>query len=69
MGQSVIRGHFRRDRCCQRATLRVPGVVPTLGRAPRLAPTDPFSGDLRNAYLLEPGGRYLFGTDTQGRDA
>jgi peptide/nickel transport system permease protein len=25
-------------------------------------------GDLRSAYLLEPGGRFLLGTDTQGRD-
>jgi peptide/nickel transport system permease protein len=35
---------------------------------PWLAPFDPFTGDLRDAYLLEPGGRYLLGTDTQGRD-
>jgi ABC-type dipeptide/oligopeptide/nickel transport system permease subunit len=36
--------------------------------APWLAPFDPRIGDLRNAYLLEPGGRDLLGTDTQGRD-
>jgi ABC-type dipeptide/oligopeptide/nickel transport system permease subunit len=36
--------------------------------APWPAPFDPGIGDLRNAYLPEPGGRYLLGTDTQGRD-
>ena len=36
--------------------------------APWLAPFDPLKGDLRNAYLLGPGGRFLLGTDTQGRD-
>ena len=36
--------------------------------APWLAPFDPTTGDLRNAYLLGPGGRYLLGTDAQGRD-
>jgi len=36
--------------------------------APWLAPFDPITGDLRTAYLLGPGGRYLLGTDAQGRD-
>jgi ABC-type microcin C transport system permease subunit YejE len=28
----------------------------------------PLVGDLQNAYLVAPGGRFLLGTDTQGRD-
>jgi ABC-type dipeptide/oligopeptide/nickel transport system permease subunit len=36
--------------------------------APGLAPFNPTTGDLRNAYLLGPGGRYVLGTDAQGRD-
>jgi ABC-type dipeptide/oligopeptide/nickel transport system permease subunit len=48
--------------------LLVGGVVLAALLAPWLAPFDPLTGDLRNAYLLEPGGRYLLGTDTQGRD-
>jgi ABC-type dipeptide/oligopeptide/nickel transport system permease subunit len=48
--------------------LLVGGVVLAALLAPWLAPFDPLTGDLRNAYLFEPGGRYLLGTDTQGRD-
>jgi ABC-type dipeptide/oligopeptide/nickel transport system permease subunit len=36
--------------------------------APWLAPHNPVVGDLRGAYLVRPGGRFLLGTDTQGRD-
>ena len=43
-------------------------VVAAAVLAPWLAPFDPLTGDLRNAYLLGPGGRFLLGTDTQGRD-
>ncbi|MDQ7843163.1 MAG: ABC transporter permease [Armatimonadota bacterium] len=35
--------------------------------APWIAPHNPVRGDL-NDYLRPPGGRYLFGTDTFGRD-
>jgi ABC-type dipeptide/oligopeptide/nickel transport system permease subunit len=48
--------------------LLVGGVVLAALLAPWLAPFDPLTGDLRNAYLFEPAGRYLLGTDTQGRD-
>jgi ABC-type dipeptide/oligopeptide/nickel transport system permease subunit len=48
--------------------LLVGGVVLAALLAPWLAPFDPLTGALRNAYLLEPGVRYLLGTDTQGRD-
>jgi len=43
-------------------------VVGAAAFAPWLAPYDPFMGDLQNAYLVEPGGRFGLGTDTQGRD-
>lgn len=36
--------------------------------APWLAPHDPLSGDLGNAYLHPPGGGYPLGADSQGRD-
>lgn len=36
--------------------------------APWLSPHDPFRGDLRADYLRPPGGGFLLGTDTQGRD-
>lgn len=36
--------------------------------APWLAPHNPLTGDLKGAYLVKPGSRYLLGTDTQGRD-
>lgn len=36
--------------------------------APVLAPHDPLRGNLREAYLLPPGGLFPLGTDTQGRD-
>lgn len=43
-------------------------VVAAAALAPWIAPHDPLRGDLTGAYLLDPGGRYLLGTDTQGRD-
>jgi ABC-type dipeptide/oligopeptide/nickel transport system permease subunit len=68
MARSVIGERFRRDRFFQLGTALVLGVVLAAALAPWLAPYDPLTGDLRNAYLLAPEGRYLFGTDTQGRD-
>src|SRR5918993_1338872 len=67
-GVGALGDRFRRDRFFQLGTVLVAGVVLAALSAPWLAPFDPLTGDLRNAYLLEPGGRYLFGTDTQGRD-
>lgn len=43
-------------------------VVAAAVLAPWIAPHDPLRGDLTGAYLLDPGGRYVLGTDTQGRD-
>ncbi len=36
--------------------------------APLIAPGDPRRGDLANDYLAEPGSRFIFGADAQGRD-
>ncbi|MBA3894651.1 MAG: ABC transporter permease [Gemmatimonadales bacterium] len=68
MLRGVLLTRFRRDRFFQLGLFLVGGVVLAALLAPWLAPFDPVTGDLRNAYLLEPGGRYLLGTDTQGRD-
>ena len=68
MARGVIGERFSRDRFFQLGLVLVGGVVLAALCAPWLAPFDPLAGDLRNAYLLEPGGRYLLGTDTQGRD-
>jgi ABC-type dipeptide/oligopeptide/nickel transport system permease subunit len=68
MARRVIPERFRRDRFFQLGTVLVAAVALAALQAPWLAPFDPVAGDLRSAYLLEPGGAYLFGTDTQGRD-
>jgi ABC-type dipeptide/oligopeptide/nickel transport system permease subunit len=68
MARGVIGERFSRDRFFQLGSVLVGSVVLAALCAPWLAPFDPLAGDLRNAYLLEPGGRYLLGTDTQGRD-
>ena len=68
MAQGVLGTRFRRDRWFQAGVGLVGLVVLAALLAPWLAPFDPTIGDLRNAYLLGPGGRYLLGTDAQGRD-
>ena len=68
MAQGVLGTRFRRDRWFQAGAGLVALVVLAALLAPWLAPFDPTTGDLRNAYLLGPGGRYLLGTDAQGRD-
>ena len=68
MAQGVLGTRFRRDRWFQAGAGLVGLVVLAALLAPWLAPFDPTTGDLRNAYLLGPGGRYLLGTDAQGRD-
>ncbi len=68
MARRIVAERFRRDRFLQLGVVLVAAVVLGALLAPWLAPFDPVAGDLRNAYLLEPGGRYLLGTDTQGRD-
>jgi ABC-type dipeptide/oligopeptide/nickel transport system permease subunit len=59
---------LRGDRFFQLGLVLVAAVVGAALLAPWLAPFDPLAGDLRNAYLLGPNGRFLLGTDTQGRD-
>ncbi|HJX88250.1 MAG TPA: ABC transporter permease [Gemmatimonadales bacterium] len=68
MAQSVLGARFRRDPWFQAGVGLVTLVVLAALLAPWLAPFDPITGDLRNAYLLGPGGRHLLGTDAQGRD-
>jgi ABC-type dipeptide/oligopeptide/nickel transport system permease subunit len=68
MPQGVLEERLRRDRFFQLGLLFVSVVVVAAVFAPWLAPHDPITGDLKNAYLVEPGSRFLLGTDTQGRD-
>ena len=68
MAPGVLRDRLRRDRFFQLGLALVALVVTAAVLAPWLAPFDPLQGDLRNAYLLGPGGRFVLGTDTQGRD-
>ena len=68
MSAGVLRERLRRDRFFQLGLVLVGLVVAAAVLAPWLAPFDPIAGDLRNAYLLGPGGRFLMGTDSQGRD-
>ena len=68
MAQGVLGARFRRDPWFQAGVGLVALVVLAALLAPWLAPFDPITGDLRNAYLLGPGGRHLLGTDAQGRD-
>jgi ABC-type dipeptide/oligopeptide/nickel transport system permease subunit len=68
MASGVLVERLRRDRFFQLGLVLVGVVVAAAVLAPWLAPFDPLKGDLRNAYLLGPGGRFVLGTDTQGRD-
>lgn len=68
MAQSVLRERLRRDRFFQLGLALVALVVAAAVLAPWIAPFDPLTGDLRHAYLLSPGSRFLLGTDSQGRD-
>jgi ABC-type dipeptide/oligopeptide/nickel transport system permease subunit len=66
--QWLVLARFRRDRLFQLGLVLIAMVVISAILAPLLAPHDPLRGDLRGAYLRPPGGTYLLGTDTQGRD-
>jgi ABC-type dipeptide/oligopeptide/nickel transport system permease subunit len=68
MPERLLRDRLRRDRFFQLGVFFVSAVVIAAIFAPWLAPHNPVTGDLRNAYLIEPGSRFLLGTDTQGRD-
>jgi len=63
-----LREKLRRDRFFQLGIAFVLIVLMAAVFAPWLAPHNPVVGDLRGAYLVRPGGRFLLGTDTQGRD-
>ena len=66
--QWLLLARVRRDRLFQLGLVLIALVVISALLAPVLAPHDPLRGDLRGAYLRPPGGTYLLGTDTQGRD-
>ena len=68
MAESVLRERLRRDRFFQLGLLVVGLMVLAALFAPWLAPHNPITGDLKGAYLVKPGSRFLLGTDTQGRD-
>src|SRR5919106_198528 len=68
MPERLLRDRLRRDRFFQLGVFFVSAVVIAAIFAPWLAPHNPLTGDLRNAYLVEPGSRFLLGTDSQGRD-
>jgi len=68
MPESVWRRRLRRDRFFQLGLVVVAVMVLAAILAPWLAPYSPVTGDLRGAYLVRPGPRFLLGTDTQGRD-
>ena len=65
---SPLAARLARDRFFQLGLALVAVVVLAALLAPWLAPHDPYTGDLANAYLESPGGTYPLGTDTQGRD-
>src|SRR5215210_4140851 len=68
MPERLLRDRLKRDHFFQMGVFFVSAVVIAAIFAPWLARHNPVTGDLRNAYLVEPGSRYLLGTDTQGRD-
>jgi len=59
---------LRRDRLFQLGVLLVAAVAVAALLAPWLAPHNPLVGDIAEDYLAPPGGRFLAGADTQGRD-
>jgi ABC-type dipeptide/oligopeptide/nickel transport system permease subunit len=68
MQESVLTNRLRRDRFFQLGLFFVGVMVVAALFAPWLAPHNPLTGDLKGAYLVKPGVRFLLGTDTQGRD-
>jgi len=68
MDHNLLTDRLRSDRFFQLGLLFVALTVLAALFAPWLAPHNPLTGDLKGAYLLKPGPRFLLGTDTQGRD-
>ena len=66
--RSALARRLRTDRFFQLGLVLVGIMVLAALFAPWLAPHNPLQGDTRTAYLLPPGGHFLLGTDTQGRD-
>lgn len=66
--RSALARRLRSDRFFQLGLVLVGIMVLAALFAPWLAPHNPLQGDTRTAYLLPPGGHFLLGTDTQGRD-
>ncbi len=66
--RSQLARSMRADRFFQLGLLLVGVMVVAAIFAPWLAPHNPLLGDTRTAYLQSPGGQFLLGTDTQGRD-
>lgn len=65
---SHLRRRLLADHFFQFGLLLVALVLVVAAFASLIAPHDPLIGDLRNAYLQPPSGKYLLGTDTLGRD-
>jgi ABC-type dipeptide/oligopeptide/nickel transport system permease subunit len=68
MPERILRERLRSDRFFQIGLAVVVLMVVAAIFAPWLAPHNPITGDLKGAYLVGPGSRFLLGTDTQGRD-
>jgi ABC-type dipeptide/oligopeptide/nickel transport system permease subunit len=68
MPDNVLKDRLRHDRFFQLGLFVVTIMVLAALFAPWLAPHNPITGDLKGAYLVKPGPRFLLGTDTQGRD-
>ncbi|HEU4699634.1 MAG TPA: ABC transporter permease [Gemmatimonadales bacterium] len=66
--RSPLVRRFRADPFFQLGLALVGLVLVAAVFAPWLAPHNPYAGDLQHDYLVRPGGRFLLGTDTQGRD-
>jgi len=64
----VVPGRWHGDRVFRLGFGPVALVMGAAALAPWLALHDPRVGDLQDAYLPTPGGHFLPGTDTQGRD-
>lgn len=63
-----LRHRLRHDPAFSGGLVLVALVVGAAALAPLLTPHDPRVGDLTRDYLAPPGGRFLAGADSQGRD-
>lgn len=63
-----FRTRLRSDRMLQVGAALVGLLIISAIAAPILTPYNPATGDLARDYLTPPGGRFLLGADSQGRD-